>query len=180
MRVLQRARAFPFGKVQGPLDWLAFCLGTGFGVSFLPYVPGTWGTLLAVPLAIVTLPWPRELAACFWIVATMIAIWAADHLSRVLDEADSSYIISDEVVGFGLASFWVVLDPMSLAAAFVFFRLFDMIKPPPIRSIDRWSKNATIRLPFQRGFGIVVDDLVAGLFAALCVSMLKSLYILPT
>jgi phosphatidylglycerophosphatase A len=147
--------------------WHLIALGAGSG---LPRVaPGTWGTLLAWLLF---LRLDRSLGAATWwlLVAAMLAIGAvaSDITGRRLGAADSGHIVIDEIVAF-----WIVLlllpgdaaqGGVWLMAAFVLFRFFDIVKPPPIRALDARLKN---------GFGVMADDLVAAFYTvfALAVGM---------
>jgi phosphatidylglycerophosphatase A len=85
----------------------------------------------------------------------LLGIWAAEVAGRNLGIPDHGAIVWDEVVAF-LAVLFVVGDgPLKIAVAFVVFRFFDIVKPPPIRDLDRRLKN---------GFGVMVDDLVAAFY----------------
>jgi phosphatidylglycerophosphatase A len=132
---------------------------TWFGSGWLPWAPGTWGSLAALPFAwlIVTYGGPGLLA-----VASLglfgAGCWAADIAAREADTKDPGWIVVDEVVG---QWFTLLAAPQSLlgyAAAFVLFRLFDIWKPWPIGWADR---------KLEGGFGIMADDVLAAVFAAI-------------
>lgn len=138
--------------------WHLIALGAGSG---LPRVaPGTWGTLLAW-LLFLRLdqslgPWS------WWLLVAALAVvgaFAAQVTGERLGAADSSHIVIDEIVAF-----WIVLlllpgdaahGGTMLIAAFLLFRFFDIVKPPPIRALDARFKN---------GAGVMVDDLVAAFY----------------
>jgi len=145
--------------------WHLIALGAGSG---LPRVaPGTWGTLLAWLLF---LRLDRSLDAPAWwlLVAALLVIgaMAAQITGQRLGAADSGHIVIDEVVAF-----WVVLLLLPgetahggawLVAAFVLFRFFDIVKPPPIRALDARFKN---------GAGVMIDDLVAAFYTLLVLAI---------
>ncbi len=141
------------------LDAVAVAIATGGGAGYAPFAPGTFGTAVAVPIAwaVSALPQWGYLALCAGVTA--LAIWAAGRANRVFGEHDAGRIVIDEVAGF-----LCTMAPVSradwalLAVGFVLFRAADIAKPPPARWIDR-------RL--HGGAGVVLDDVVAGVWAAL-------------
>ena len=145
----------------------AHFIALGFGTGLSPFAPGTVGTLLAFPLYVVLAQWlaPEWLAAA---IAALFAlgVWACGRTGRDLGVADHGGMNWDEVVAFlGVLLF----TPAGLAwqaAAFVAFRFFDIAKPPPIRSLDRSVKG---------GFGVMLDDVVAGFYAVLAIAVAKRL-----
>ncbi len=146
------------------VDGFAVAIATCGGVGYAPVAPGTFGTAVAVPIAwtVSALPQWGYLALCAGV--TLLAIWAAGRADRVFGEHDASRIVVDEVAGF-----LVTMAPVSradwvlLAAGFVLFRAADIAKPPPARWIDRRMKG---------GAGVVLDDVVAGLWAAAALALL--------
>lgn len=144
---------------HGVLDRVAVALATCGGVGYAPVAPGTFGTAAAVPIAwgASALPQWGYLALCAGV--TLLAIWAAGRANRVFGEHDSGRIVVDEVAGFLCTMIPVSRgDWRFLLAGFVLFRAADIGKPPPARWIDR-------RL--EGGAGVVLDDVVAGVWAAL-------------
>lgn len=136
---------------------------TLFGVGFFPKAPGTASSavaLLTYALFMYRLPWPAYIA---FLVALLIlggvasAVYAAD-----LGQADPQRVVVDEAFGQFLALFLVPVGWLPLTAAFVFFRFFDIIKPYPIKRLER--------LP--GGWGIMADDAGAGLAAGVLVHLL--------
>jgi phosphatidylglycerophosphatase A len=134
-------------------------LGTWFGAGLLPVMPGTWGSLAALPSAwaIRSLSGVSGLAITSMIVFA-VGCWAAAALAKTSGVKDPGAIVIDEV-----AAQWVVLlpaplDPLSYAAAFLLFRTFDIWKPWPIGLADRRVAG---------GFGIMLDDLLAAVYAVL-------------
>jgi phosphatidylglycerophosphatase A len=138
--------------LKNPVHLLAF----GFGSGLSPYAPGTIGTLVGVVLFV----------ACYLadpvynLVSTAIVIlggiWIAGKSAHQLGHHDDQRIVIDEVAGYMVTMLFIPVDWMTITAGFVLFRIFDILKPWPIRLVDRQVKG---------GFGIMLDDLIAGVFA---------------
>ena len=141
-----------------PAHFIAF----GGGIGLMPFAPGTFGTLLAIPLFHVLQPlldvWTFlvVVVALFW-----LGVWACEVAGRALGAADHGGMVWVEVVAFLLVLFFVPAGGYWQAFAFVVFRLFDIFKPPPIRYYDRTLKN---------GFGVMWDDLMAAAYALLVIA----------
>ena len=141
----------------------AHFVALGFGVGLAPVAPGTFGTLLAIPLAAALRAHLSDAAFGAAIVALfLLGAWAAQVTGRNLRAADHGAIVWDEVVAFLAVLFFVGSDGGWIAAAFVVFRFFDIVKPPPIRQLDRAFKN---------GFGVMADDLLAAAYTLLVISV---------
>jgi phosphatidylglycerophosphatase A len=152
--------------LRDPVHFLAF----GFGAGLLPRAPGTWGSLVALPAVwwLVELPWPWRIG----VVAAVIGagIFICGESARRLGKHDDQRIVFDEIAGVLLTGLAVTEKSLvSLALVFVFFRLFDIVKPWPIRDVDHSLKG---------GLGIMLDDLIAAVFAAACVVTIR--VVLPT
>ncbi|WP_293369060.1 phosphatidylglycerophosphatase A [Nevskia sp.] len=144
-----------------PVHLLAF----GFGTGLVPKGPGTAGTLVGIPLFLAMMHLSLPLFAMLTIALSVFGCWLCGESARRLGVHDYGGIVFDEIVGYVIAASPLLptfalnrhgLVP-GLIAAFVLFRIFDIWKPWPISWLDA-------RL--QGGIGIMVDDLVAGLFAA--------------
>ncbi len=131
-------------------------LATGFGLGLSPKAPGTVGTLLGIPLAMASFHLSPVLAAGLLAGCFLIGIRVCDTTSRRLGVHDHGGIVWDEVVGYMIAVLGHPPTWFWLGLGFVFFRLFDIWKPWPIRAIDR-------RL--DGGLGIMLDDVLAGIYA---------------
>jgi phosphatidylglycerophosphatase A len=138
-------------------------LATGAGVGYLPFAPGTAGSLVgaALCLPLLSLPGPVYLGATVGLTA--IAVWAAGRLAMELREADPAPVVIDEIVGMLWAAVSLPPHLYDVTAVFLLFRIFDVVKPVPIRWLER--------LP--GGLGIVADDLAAGILARLLWWLLK-------
>lgn len=141
-----------------PVHLLAF----GFGAGLSPFAPGTVGTLVAVPLAAAAwlMPlWPR---VAFGILLLIGGTWVCGESARRLGVHDHGGIVMDEIASFYLLMLLLPANWFWMAAGFVMFRIFDIAKPWPIGPLDRRVGG---------GFGIMLDDVVAALFAALVLQL---------
>jgi len=141
----------------------AHFLALGFGAGLAPVAPGTFGTLVAIPLAMLLRAHATEAGFIAAIVAAaVIGVWAASVTGRDLGVPDHGAIVWDEVVAFLLVLYFVGDDALRVAFAFLVFRFFDIVKPPPIRNIDAAMKN---------GVGVMLDDLVAAGYTLLVLAL---------
>ena len=145
--------------LRDPAHFIAF----GFGSGLAPKAPGTFGTLAAVPLYLLLAPLPFALFALAVLAACVVGVWACGASSRKLGVHDHNGIVWDEVAGFLLTMLLMAPTLATIAAGFLLFRLFDIVKPWPIRWLDRHVHG---------GLGIMVDDLVAALFALAVLGLL--------
>ncbi|MBA4503369.1 phosphatidylglycerophosphatase A family protein [Marinobacterium marinum] len=153
----------PASVWRNPIHFLAFGLGSGAA----PWAPGTFGTLAAVPfwylMAQTTLPVYLGLT----LLAGVIGIWLCGRTSRDLGVHDHGGIVWDEFVGYWITMIAVPVDWIWALLGFILFRLFDIWKPWPIRPVDRRVHG---------GLGIMLDDVLAGVFAALALQGLLWLW----
>jgi phosphatidylglycerophosphatase A len=137
--------------------------------GFAPVAPGTVGTLGAIPLYLVL----SRLGAGAYVAATaaLVAIgaFAAERAGRYWGVADASAIVIDEVAGYLVALALVPFSWQAVAAAFVLFRVFDVLKPWPASAFDR----------VKNGFGVVMDDVAAGVWAWGALQALRLLRVVP-
>lgn len=140
-----------------PAGWVA----CGFGSGLSPVAPGTAGSLVALLpwLALRELPWPY--CAAIIVAAFALGVWACDWAVRTLKIADPGAVVWDEFVGQ-----WIALAPLLwwprsvlwIFVAFILFRVFDIAKPWPVSWADR---------KIDGGLGVMLDDVIAGIYAAL-------------
>ncbi len=153
-------------NMRNPIHLLAFGLGSGLARK----APGTFGTLAAIPVWWLFLQdIPLWLYSTVLIVAFVVGVWLCDRTSRDMGVHDHGGIVWDEWVGLWLTFwllpsgwFWIVLG-------FALFRFFDIIKPWPIRWLDRHVHG---------GFGIMIDDVLAGLFALAGVQLSYAIWLM--
>lgn len=145
-------------------------IATWFGSGYLRPAPGTWGSLAALPFAWVLLYLSGPLVLLFAaFVLFPVGVWAANGFDRASSAHDSSEIVVDEVIGqwitFGIAAYTFDsgLTLVDFGLGFLLFRVFDIIKPFPIGWLDK---------RIDGGFGVMVDDVLAGIYAAVCLSFL--------
>jgi phosphatidylglycerophosphatase A len=154
-------------KGQNDLNYLqkiGVTVATGFGLGHLPGAPGTFGSLLGLPIAW-GLSWAGGLPALIagTLAVSLIGIWAAGVAERHYGEHDCQKIVIDETAGQMIAVLLVPCTWIHLALGFGFFRLFDSLKPFPAGWVDEHVEG---------GFGVVLDDIVAGIQAAAATALL--------
>jgi phosphatidylglycerophosphatase A len=139
-------------------------LSLGFGSGLVPFAPGTWGTLAAWLVFVVIDPYMSDGAWAALIAATFLAgAAAAARTGRALGRPDHGAIVIDEIVAFWLVLWLLPGGVVTQAVAFAGFRLFDILKPPPIRAADR---------RFKSGLGVMLDDLIAAFYTLLVAALL--------
>ena len=146
----------------------AHLIAFGFGAGLMPKAPGTWGTLVAIPFYFLALRLGGTLAVLACASALFaVGIWAAAIAGRSLGVADHGGIVIDEIAAFVLVLAFTPSGSLWLLLAFILFRLFDIIKPWPIRYFDRTLKG---------GFGIMFDDVLAAIGAIAIVFLFRSFW----
>ena len=140
-------------------------VATGFYTGYLPLAPGTWATvLIGVPLCL-GLKCLGELIFLIAVVAVLaLSVYSSGFVEKELEEKDPSFVVVDEIAGFLTSMILVPISVTNVVCACVFFRLFDIVKPYPIRVIEQ-------RCP--GGWGITLDDVMAGLYASFCVHLVS-------
>lgn len=140
--------------LTNPLHFLSF----GFGSGLMPKAPGTWGTVVAIPiwygLSFLSLPYYLLATA----VLSIVGVGLCHYTAKKLGVHDHPGIVWDEICGYLVTMIAVPVSWQWALAGFVLFRLFDILKPWPIKWLDK---------KVHGGFGIMVDDLLAGVFSLL-------------
>ena len=142
-------------KQADPPGKIALALSTWFGTGLLPGVPGTFGTLAAVPLTLALSSLTIRQKAIVLVIIVIVAIWSSGRTQDMLGKKDPSEVVIDEVAGFVLTMLLLPSTSLAFILGFTLFRFFDILKPFPIRHLER----------IRSGFGIVFDDLLAGVYA---------------
>ena len=137
-------------------DKIIKVLATGFGAGLSPVMPGTAGTLVGVLLCLAFLPLHWVFRFIFVVVFVGVAVYVSGRAEEIYGKKDDQRIVIDEIAGFLLAMLPVAINFLNLALAFVLFRIFDIWKPYPLRKFQE----------FPGGWGVVVDDIGAGIYAA--------------
>ncbi len=146
-----------------PAGFLAF----GFGSGLSAVAPGTMGTIVAIPFAFILKGLGNP---GYWLVLLVVflaGVKLCSHVSRQLGVHDHGGIVWDEMVGYWLTIAFVPLEWTWLLAAFLLFRFFDILKPWPIGQIDR---------KIGGGLGIMIDDIVAAIFAIVVLHVMQILW----
>jgi phosphatidylglycerophosphatase A len=155
-----------------PIDRLAYLTATGLGAGFAPKAPGTCGAIEGVLIFLLTLALhlsPGQhlvLLAALNVLIFALGVWASKRTCAISNLEDPSQIVIDEISGQLIA-----LTPLAYGSsiglvilAFLLFRLFDIVKPFPIRKLEH----------FPNGFGVMLDDVLAGVYAAALVWLVSS------
>lgn len=153
------ADAIPAPKrMLGGVDYLALAIST-WGVGYLPLMPGTFGSLVGIGVFLLFGSLAAQLVGVA--VITWAGIWAASRTERILRLKDPGKVVVDEVAGQMIALLPLSLNgsvgKAGIIVSFILFRLFDIFKPYPARRFER----------LRSGLGIMADDLVAGVYAAI-------------
>lgn len=143
-----------------PLYFIAF----GFGSGAMPFAPGTFGTLMAIPFYLLLRPLPLYAYVIFVAILIAVTSWISEKLSREIHIHDHPGMCIDEFVGFFVTMinaphgiFWIILGV-------ILFRIFDILKPWPIYILDE---------KIHGGFGMILDDVAAGIYAMIIIQILK-------
>lgn len=137
---------------------LAYMVATAGNVGRIPFVPGTFGTLAAVPLVCLLARANHPLVFPAILVTVIVAgVWAAGVVEEREARTDPSLVVVDEVAGFLVTMALLPATPWLLLAGFLVFRVLDVLKPPPAGRAEK----------FPGGFGIMADDLIVGVYANL-------------
>ena len=145
---------------------MALLVATALGAGLIPKAPGTCGTLMAVPLAVLLAHLGPLWLWAGALVVSVVGTWAAGVYCRATGKEDNQQIVIDEVAGYLVTMLLVPATALNLALGFGLFRLFDIWKPGPVRILDRRVHG---------GFGVMADDLAAGVLGALTLLVLHRL-----
>ena len=159
----------------GMKNRLALVIATGLGVGYSPVAPGTIGSFIGILLIFLFSRWQfieGQRVVVHWLVVAVISaigIWAASRAEVILSKRDPPQVVIDEIVGQLLTFGLIFRNPRAglLFMGFLFFRFFDIVKPFPIKSLEK--------VPY--GFGIVLDDLAAGFYASILLFLIDMYWI---
>jgi len=143
--------------------WVHF-LAFGFGSGAAPKAPGTFGTLAAIPVYLLLAQLPLWAYIAVLVVTFMFGVYLCDQASKDMGVHDHGGIVWDEFVGYWIAMAALPFHWGWIIAGFVLFRLFDILKPFPISWLDKRVHG---------GFGIMIDDVLAGLFALIILQVVR-------
>jgi phosphatidylglycerophosphatase A len=133
-------------------------LATGFRTGNIPFAPGTFGSLIGLPLCFVLAGMSTAPAMLWTLLFIFFAVWIADAAEKILEQNDPGCIVIDEIAGMVVALVGLPFNPITVVIGFIIFRILDIFKPFPIRDLDK-------RIP--GGLGVVADDVAAGIITNL-------------
>ena len=145
-------------------------LATGFGVGYSPVAPGTLGTLIAIPVYYFLSEIPSPLYEITLIGFFFLSVWVSENAERLFGKKDDQRIVIDEIIGFLITMLWVPKTIRFVMIGFFLFRFFDILKPFPIRRLEK---------RFKGGFGVVLDDVAAGVYANVVLQIVSYYFTLP-
>jgi phosphatidylglycerophosphatase A len=151
---------------RGPFSWLALAIATGLGSGYSPIVPGTAGSLVGLLLFVPVHALPTAALLAALAAVTVAGIVASDHVARLIGIEDPGLVVIDEVAGMWVSLLFLPFTPMTAAIGFVLFRIFDVVKPFPARRLE----------DLPGGYGIMCDDLMAGVYANLVLRGILALW----
>jgi phosphatidylglycerophosphatase A len=144
-------------------------LATGFGVGYSPIAPGTFGTLLAIPVYYFLSTIPSPIYEITLIGFFFLSVWISENAEIFFGKKDDQRIVIDEIMGFFITMLWVPKTVRFVIIGFFLFRFFDILKPFPIRRLEKRLKG---------GYGVVLDDVIAGIYANIVVQIITHFFTL--
>ncbi|HKC85722.1 MAG TPA: phosphatidylglycerophosphatase A [Blastocatellia bacterium] len=166
--------------VNNLTDWFAVLIATGLGLGFIPFGPGTWGSVVGWLIAYGLIEFfgsdallLQNFLIAAGVISAALGLWASHRAEKIFNRKDASQIVIDEVCGqiisfVFIAPYMIRLGPgwrWWMVAGFALFRAFDIFKPYPINRLQDLSG----------GFGVMMDDVLAGIYAAVLLSLLLML-----
>ena len=139
---------------------------TGFGVGYSPLAPGTLGTLIAIPVYYFLSEIPPPVYEITLIGFFFLSVWISENAEIFFRKKDDRRIVIDEMMGFLITMLWIPKTIYFILIGFFLFRFFDILKPFPIRYLEKG---------FKGGFGVVLDDVLAGVYANIILHLIKFL-----
>jgi len=157
----------PYEPPQGLQRKLILLISSNAGLGYAPFAPGTFGTLAGIPCFyyLSQLAFPLQLLSLMTIM--FLSFWAAEEAGKIYGEADDGRIVIDELIGYLVAVAFLPFSWPTALLGFLWFRLFDIIKPPPANWFDRQMKN---------GVGVTMDDIVAGVYALAALRLCMAIF----
>ena len=146
-------------NLANPIQFLAL----GFGSGLAPKAPGTFGTLAAIPIYLLLATLTPSFYALAVLVMTVAGFYICGKAADGVGVHDHPAIVWDEFVGFFITMFMIPISWQSILLGFILFRLFDIAKPWPISFVDKKVSG---------GFGIMIDDVLAGIFALIIMQLI--------
>jgi phosphatidylglycerophosphatase A len=151
------------GKGEGKTSYFILFLAAGFGAGYSPIAPGTVGTLVAIPIYYFLSFIPFPLYELTLITFFFLSCWISEKAQRHWGKRDHPRIVIDEIMGFLITMLWLPKTTLFIILGFFLFRFFDIVKPPPIRLLER----------VKGGYGVVLDDVLAGVYANIVLQIVR-------
>ena len=152
-----------------PWDYrkLVLFLSSNSGLGYAPIASGTFGTLAGIPAFyyLSRFSWSLQLLTLMAIL--FLSFWACDIAGKYYGEADDGRIVIDELIGYLITTAFLPFSWPAAILGFIWFRIFDITKPPPANWFDREMKN---------GLGVTLDDVIAGIYAAIALRICLALF----
>jgi phosphatidylglycerophosphatase A len=148
------------------MNRLILVIATGFGVGYSPIAPGTLGTLIAIPIYYFLSEIPSPIYEITLIAFFFLSVWISTNAETYYGKKDDQRIVIDEIIGFLITMLWIPRTGHFIIVGFFLFRFFDILKPFPIRRLERRLKG---------GFGVVLDDVLAGVYANIILHFLYTI-----
>lgn len=145
-------------RPEGVLRKLVLLLASNAGLGYAPIASGTFGSLAGIPCFYYLSGFSGPLQLLTLLAILFLSFWACDQAGKLYGEADDGRIVIDELIGYLVTVAFLPFSWGTALLGFFWFRLFDILKPPPANWFDREMKN---------GVGVTLDDVVAGIYAAL-------------
>ena len=149
------------------MNRLFLLLATGFGVGNSPIAPGTLGTLLAIPVYYFLSNISSPIYEITLIGFFFLSVWISENAEIFFGKKDDPRIVIDEMMGFLITMLWVPKTILFVIIGFFLFRFFDILKPFPVRHLEKRLKG---------GFGVVLDDVMAGVYASIILHLIGRIY----
>ncbi|PLX66935.1 MAG: phosphatidylglycerophosphatase A [Denitrovibrio sp.] len=147
---------------------LYMMVALGFGSGKAPFAPGTFGTLAAIIPVLITAQMPYISKAAIFAVMLILGTVASQYHGVYTGEKDASEVVIDEIAAYYMIFLFFPVNVFTIVVGFILFRIFDITKPYPIKKLEK----------LEGGVGVMVDDLMAGLYSMICLAFLYICYIM--
>ena len=144
---------------------LILLLASGLGAGFSPFAPGTVGTMVAIPMELLFSSIFSPVYELTILTFFFFSSWIAERAQNHWQKRDDQRIVIDEMMGYFLTMLWIPKTLLFISVGFLLFRLLDIVKPFPCRQLEK----------VRGGFGVVLDDVFAGIYANIALQILRIL-----
>ena len=144
---------------------LILLLASGLGAGFSPFAPGTVGTMVAIPMELLFSSIFSPVYELTILTFFFFSSWIAEKAQNHWQKRDDQRIVIDEIMGYFLTMLWIPKTLLFISVGFLLFRLLDIVKPFPCRPLEK----------VRGGFGVVLDDVFAGIYANIALQILRIL-----